>query len=125
MQLPNDWRDDALRAAFASFGNVVSSRVFIDKATNESKCFGFVSYDNPQSAQGSLRCLSPRPRLVVTCQRIAAAIASMNGFNVGGRVLQVSIKSGDQAVIGAAYGCVFVLSLPLSLTHSLSFFCLS
>jgi hypothetical protein len=31
MQIPKLWRDESLRAAFAPFGNILSTRVFIDK----------------------------------------------------------------------------------------------
>ena len=54
---------------FLPFGNVISSKVFIDRATNQSKCFGFVSFDNPTSAQ--------------------AAIGAMNGFQIGMKRLKV------------------------------------
>eukprot|EP00091_Calanus_sinicus_P025703 TRINITY_DN9958_c0_g1_i1.p1 TRINITY_DN9958_c0_g1~~TRINITY_DN9958_c0_g1_i1.p1 ORF type:complete len:158 (+),score=23.30 TRINITY_DN9958_c0_g1_i1:661-1134(+) len=54
------------------FGNVISSKVFIDRATNQSKCFGFVSFDNPTSAQ--------------------AAIQAMNGFQIGMKRLKVQLK---------------------------------
>jgi len=33
MQIPREWRDESLRAAFAPFGNVLSTRVFIDKVS--------------------------------------------------------------------------------------------
>ena len=57
---------------FLPFGNVISSKVFIDRATNQSKCFGFVSFDNPGSAQ--------------------AAITAMNGFQIGMKRLKVQLK---------------------------------
>ena len=70
--LPAEFGDPDLAAAFSPFGHVLSSKVFIDKQTNLSKCFGFVSYDNPLSAQ--------------------AAIQSMNGFQIGTKRLKVQLK---------------------------------
>ncbi|KAJ8261771.1 hypothetical protein GJAV_G00158220 [Gymnothorax javanicus] len=61
--LPQEFGDQDILQMFIPFGNVVSAKVFIDKQTNLSKCFGFVSYDNPVSAQ--------------------AAIQAMNGFQIG------------------------------------------
>ncbi|XP_015789771.1 CUGBP Elav-like family member 2 isoform X1 [Tetranychus urticae] len=70
--LPSDYTDVDLAQTFASFGNVISSKVFIDKNTNCSKGFGFVSFDNPISAQ--------------------AAIQAMNGFQIGNKRLKVQLK---------------------------------
>ena len=46
--------DMELAQMFAPFGNVVSAKVFTDKATHLSKCFGFISYDNPTSAEAAI-----------------------------------------------------------------------
>uniref|UniRef100_A0A8C6MIM8 Cugbp, Elav-like family member 1 n=1 Tax=Nothobranchius furzeri TaxID=105023 RepID=A0A8C6MIM8_NOTFU len=70
--LPQEFGDQDLLQMFLPFGNVVSAKVFIDKQTNLSKCFGFVSYDNPVSSQ--------------------AAIQSMNGFQIGLKRLKVQLK---------------------------------
>lgn len=70
--LPQEFSDHDLMQTFIPFGNVVSAKVFIDKQTNLSKCFGFVSYDNPLSAQ--------------------AAIQAMNGFQIGMKRLKVQLK---------------------------------
>ncbi|XP_013860044.1 CUGBP Elav-like family member 5a isoform X14 [Austrofundulus limnaeus] len=58
-------------------GEVISSKVFMDRATNQSKCFGFVSFDNPASAQ--------------------AAIQAMNGFQIGMKRLKVQLKRPKDA----------------------------
>jgi CUG-BP- and ETR3-like factor len=71
-------------------------QVFVDRATNQSKCFGFVSFDNPASAQ--------------------AAIQAMNGFQIGMKRLKVrrtekektNVKSGG---ISLGLKCSF-MSLP-------------
>ncbi|XP_065216143.1 CUGBP Elav-like family member 1-A isoform X3 [Planococcus citri] len=71
--LPQEYRDEDLFILFARFGMIISTKVYIDKYTNQSKCFGFVSYTNRQSAQ--------------------RAICEMNGYTVGQKRLKVQLKT--------------------------------
>ncbi|XP_076181407.1 CUGBP Elav-like family member 1-A isoform X3 [Ptiloglossa arizonensis] len=75
--LPQEFNDTDLVSTFVPFGNVISAKVFIDKQTQLSKCFGFVSYDNATSAQ--------------------AAIQAMNGFQIGMKRLKVQLKRSKDA----------------------------
>ncbi|XP_031780532.1 CUGBP Elav-like family member 1 isoform X12 [Nasonia vitripennis] len=75
--LPHTYTDTDLIAMFMPFGNVLSAKVFIDKETKKSKCFGFVSYDKPSSAQ--------------------KAIQMMHGFQIGTKRLKVQLKKSKDA----------------------------
>ncbi|UXI22759.1 secreted protein [Sarcoptes scabiei] len=70
--LPPEFGDHDLITMFSSFGTILSAKVFVDRHTNLSKCFGFVSFDNPSSAQ--------------------LAIQTMNGFQIGLKRLKVQLK---------------------------------
>jgi len=70
--IPREVTDKDLYTLFQGFGPLLSAMVFVDKATNTSKGFGFVSYENPDDA--------------------AAAIHAMNKFRLGHKYLKVEIK---------------------------------
>lgn len=70
--LPSEFTDLELAQTFSKFGSILSAKVFIDKKTNLSKCFGFVSYDQPLAA--------------------SQAIQAMNGFQIGIKRLKVQLK---------------------------------
>ncbi|MQM06047.1 hypothetical protein Taro_038866, partial [Colocasia esculenta] len=74
--IPQEFGDQELSNAFQEFGRVLSAKVFVDKATGVSKCFGFVSYDSPAAAQ--------------------TAINMMNGCQLGGKKLKVQLKRDNK-----------------------------
>ncbi|KAI5565292.1 hypothetical protein POPTR_014G135540v4 [Populus trichocarpa] len=74
--IPQEFGDQELANAFEAFGKVLSAKVFVDKVTGVSKCFGFVSYDSPAAAQN--------------------AITMMNGFQLGGKKLKVQLKRDNK-----------------------------
>ncbi|XP_014511167.1 RNA-binding protein BRN1 isoform X2 [Vigna radiata var. radiata] len=74
--IPQEYGDQELANAFQQFGRVLSAKIFVDKATGVSKCFGFVSYDTPEAAQ--------------------SAISMMNGCQLGGKKLKVQLKRDNK-----------------------------
>tara|TARA_B100000749_G_scaffold280455_1_gene276667 strand:- start:106942 stop:107220 length:279 start_codon:yes stop_codon:yes gene_type:complete len=69
-------QEDALKDAFASHGSVVSAKIITDRETGRSKGFGFVEMENEEQAQ--------------------AAIDGLNGQEVDGRSLRVSVAREQQ-----------------------------
>lgn len=57
---------------FSPYGNLISVRIMVEKDTGRSRGFGFVSYDNPESA--------------------ALAIKELNGYAIGNKRLKVQHK---------------------------------
>ncbi|KAI7744233.1 hypothetical protein M8C21_000991, partial [Ambrosia artemisiifolia] len=74
--IPQEFDDAELANAFKEFGRVLSAKVFVDKATGVSKCFGFVSYETPAAAE--------------------SAISMMNGYQLGGKKLKVQLKRDNK-----------------------------
>ena len=68
--LSYDMSEEALREAFAAYGDVSSAKILSDRETGRSRGFGFV--EMPNQSEGE------------------AAIAQLNGKEVGGRALRVN-----------------------------------
>lgn len=59
--LPYKFSSDQLRELFAEFGEVRSANVIIDRATNQSKGFGFVEMADKGQAETAIKSLNDRP----------------------------------------------------------------
>jgi RNA recognition motif-containing protein len=68
--LPYNTNDQQLAQLFSAFGEVVEATVVIDRATNQSKGFGFVQMADDDAARN--------------------AIASLNGTMLGNRTIRVN-----------------------------------
>lgn len=68
--LPYGLSESELRDAFANFGAVSSVKILTDRETGRSRGFGFVEMPNRPEAE--------------------AAVANLNGKDVGGRPLRVN-----------------------------------
>ncbi len=78
-----DVREDILSDLFAEFGEVVSTRVVIDRETNRSKGFGFVEMADDNAGENAINALS--------------------GKEVNGRALKIS-KANPPAPKGSRGG---------------------
>lgn len=74
--LPYKTTEDELYQIFSQFGAVVSVKVVTDRVTGQSKGFGFVEMEKGDEAQ--------------------KAIESVNGSELGGRTLVVSVARPPQ-----------------------------
>lgn len=74
--LSHDAKEDDLRKAFESFGQVDSARIIADRFSGESRGFGFVEMPAAKEAN--------------------AAIEAMNGNDFMGRELKVSEAAGKK-----------------------------
>jgi len=73
--IPREFTENELCRLFAPYGELVSTKVFVDPQTNQSKCFGFVSFADVTCAQN--------------------AIKSLNGETVNGRVISFTVKTNS------------------------------
>jgi len=79
-----------MRQCFAPFGTILSATVFKDKMTQQSKGFGFVSYDNPVSAQSAISAMNgmqvlalpPPPPLFLSLSLAHARSLSLSGVHI-------------------------------------------
>ena len=76
--------DSDLSTMFAAHGTVESAQVIMDRDTGRSKGFGFVEMGSDQEAQ--------------------AAIAAMNGKEMGGRTLTINEAKPREDRGGGGYG---------------------
>lgn len=77
-------REDALQQQFATFGNVTSVKVMMERDSGRSKGFGFVEMNSPAEAQ--------------------AAIKGLNGKEIDGRALTVSLARPIEPRTGGSGG---------------------
>ncbi|CBY22788.1 unnamed protein product [Oikopleura dioica] len=74
--LPKRFNDSDLYALFSTIGELMSAKVYVDRHTQESKCFGFVSYKHIIDA--------------------SAAIKRFNTYQVDDKRLKVEMKKPRQ-----------------------------
>jgi len=74
--IPNQFTNFDMYQLFQPYGNLLSVRIMVEKHTGRSRGFGFVSYDNPESAE--------------------LAIQNLSGYQIGNKRLKVQHKQKDE-----------------------------
>ena len=75
--LPKTFTQGELEALFRPFGNIITSKILLDKATGLSRGVGFVRYDKHTEAE--------------------SAIVALNGRHLAGSVQPILVKFANQA----------------------------
>jgi hypothetical protein len=70
--IPNNMTNGDMYQLFSQYGHLISVRIMVEKDSGRSRGFGFVSFDNPDSA--------------------ALAIKELNGYAIGNKRLKVQHK---------------------------------
>jgi cold-inducible RNA-binding protein len=76
--------EDQLTQQFSKFGQISNTVIVMDRATNRSKGFGFITFDNETAAQ--------------------QAVQEMNGKEIDGRTVKVSIAKPPKEREGGGGG---------------------
>ena len=86
--LPYETDEDALRVAFAEFGEVAGARVVSDRYTGRSRGFGFVEMPNATEAEAAIRALNGKDMqgraLTVNESRPRESGGGRGGYGGGG-----------------------------------------
>ncbi|CAG2109992.1 unnamed protein product [Medioppia subpectinata] len=61
--LTDDYDNQKLCQLFESFGKIVSAKVMVDEKTGKSRCFGFVSFESPESAHNCIQELNGKKEM--------------------------------------------------------------
>jgi RNA recognition motif-containing protein len=86
-KLSFDTTDATLKAKFEEFGVVLSASVIMDRATNQSKGFGFVEMETDEAAQAAIKALDGQDfegrSIVVSVAKPREDRPQSGGFNSG------------------------------------------
>jgi len=87
--------DQDLLNIFSPFGNVLSAKVYVDKNTGQSKCFGKEHNDDPTPQTLLLTPLHSGFVSYDKKESALLAIQHMNGFQICQKRLKVELKRGS------------------------------
>ena len=102
--LPYSYTSQQLEALFTPHGNVTSAQVIVDRATNQSRGFGFVEFDTDDAASKAAEALngSPINGRPLTVNEARERPMGGGGGGGGGAASQVDALSQQQRQIIAA-----------------------